>query len=106
MIGRARWWAALAVAVSACGPRIKPGLHAVGSPTGVVRGDALVVVEFDRPMVKPEQVGKEEPAPPLRITPPLAGRAEWVEATTLVVHPADRPPRSTRYTALVPRGTR
>lgn len=106
---RAVRWITLGAAVwasSACGPRVKPGLKVTGSPTGAVRGDVLVLVEFDRPMVAPDQVGKEVTQAPLRVTPALPGRLEWTDPATLTLHPAERPPRATHFSVEVPAGTR
>jgi hypothetical protein len=57
---------------------LEPGEGAVR----VVRGSALTV-RFNRPMVRPAEVGRVLSEPPLRFSPPVRGEARWVTRSSL-----------------------
>ncbi|MBP6630020.1 MAG: hypothetical protein KA297_11370 [Kofleriaceae bacterium] len=81
-------------------------LTVVGTPTGETKGAVTIELGFDRPMVGPDQIGQPVAAPPLVLSPALAGSATWTDDKTLRFVPAGAPPPSTRFVATVPGATR
>jgi uncharacterized protein YfaS (alpha-2-macroglobulin family) len=92
-----RWTLAFAIGIAlGCGAKVRPGLNATGS---------RLEAKFDRPMVAVDQVGRDLPSGPLRVTPAVAGRLRWLDARTLALVPSEALPGSTRFEVTVPAGT-
>jgi len=90
-----------------CGGSKAPGdLKVTGSPTGEVEGKIHLTIGFSRPMVARDQVDKVVAAPPVSLSPELAGEAKWTDDKTLVVWPKADLPVSTRFVVTVPKGTK
>lgn len=127
--GRALVWALVAV-VTACvggGSRMpavspnrtlgvgerEPGAHAEGpfrvvfsGPTGESSAVSEISVVFSRPLRALELAGSEAP-PPVKLSPEVEGRWQWVGTHALVFVPAKgRLPGATRFSVEVPAGTR
>jgi uncharacterized protein YfaS (alpha-2-macroglobulin family) len=65
-----------------------------------------VLVSFDHPMVRAERMGQPDASAPLRLDPPVAGTLRWRTDRQLAFTPSAPLPRSTRFFARVPSGTR
>lgn len=103
-------WLVLILGVAlggSCGGKspVPGGLLVSGTPTGDTLGNARVVLSFTRPMVTADRIDQLDPAPPIRIDPPIAGQASWTDAQTLVLVPTAPLPPSTRFVATVPGAT-
>ncbi|MBI4508588.1 MAG: hypothetical protein HY698_03055 [Deltaproteobacteria bacterium] len=98
----------LVLAVSSCAPKVKPGLKVSGSPEGKGEPDTLIAVNFDRPMVSKELLGREiDPSKaPMRLSPKVTGRFEWASVDMLAFRPAQPLTRSTKFTVEIPAGTK
>ena len=92
--------AALVVAVAATEPPTPLGVLS-SSPSGEALPTAPIQVIFDRP-VAGSLDRSVDPAGLLRITPALAGRAEWRDPVTLRFLPAAPLTPGTSYTVTVP----
>jgi alpha-2-macroglobulin len=104
-----RTYGLILVALSAvgCGGSKAPvDLKVTGSPTGEITGKIHLTLAFSRPMVAHDQLDKPVAAPPVTLSPALAGEAKWSDDKTLVVWPKADLPISTRFVATVPQGTR
>jgi uncharacterized protein YfaS (alpha-2-macroglobulin family) len=107
MLRSRRLVALLLIALPACRKDGSPPLKVTGAPTGEVSSARPVLrATFDHPVVIADAIGKPATAPPLRIEPALKGRFEWIDARTVAFTPDDALPRATRFTMLVPAGTR
>ncbi|MBK8258805.1 MAG: Ig-like domain-containing protein [Polyangiaceae bacterium] len=82
-------------------------------PFGVVfsgpRGENLespeISVVFNRPMVPLELAGNEAP-PPIKLTPAVKGRWQWVGTSAVTFVPETHLPRATQYTVQIPKGAK
>ncbi|HEY5935139.1 MAG TPA: MG2 domain-containing protein, partial [Kofleriaceae bacterium] len=99
----------IGVFAAACGSKTsntKSDLVVTGTPTGEIAGQVRVVLAFSRPMIATDQIAKPAVAPPLALTPKIAGQAIWVDDRTLTFVPTTSLPVSTRFVATVPSGTK
>ncbi|MEP7120603.1 MAG: MG2 domain-containing protein [Byssovorax sp.] len=77
-----------------------------GSPKGATVDPSEITLVFNRPMHALE-IAENQAAPPVIITPAVAGRWSWVGTSGLQLIPAgSEVPRATEYTVEVPAGTK
>lgn len=83
------------------------GVFAVvfGAPKGQTVDPPEISLVFNRPMVPLELAGNEAP-PPVKLTPEVKGRWQWVGTNALVFVPDVRLPRATEFKVEVPKGTK
>jgi len=92
----------LLICLSGCAKhRAAPSeLHIVSrGPEGVLDDKDVVeiVVGFDRPMIKEEEVGREPAGQPITITPASPGHLKWRDVRTLVFRADGRLTRATQF---------
>jgi hypothetical protein len=87
--------------------RAAKGAFAVvfGAPQGPQIDPPEVSLVFNRPMAPLELAGNEAP-PPVKMTPEVKGRWQWVGTNALSFLPEVRLPRATDFVVEVPQGTR
>src|SRR5262245_24009109 len=87
--------------------RREAGAFAVvfGAPKGQTVDVPEVSLVFNRPMAPLELAGNEAP-PPVKLTPDVKGRWQWVGTNAVTFVPETRLPRATEITAVVPKGAR
>jgi hypothetical protein len=77
-----------------------------GAPKGATIDPSEITLVFNRPM-RPLELAENQAAPPVIITPAVAGKWNWVGTSGLQFIPEGRElPRATEYTVEVPAGTK
>jgi len=76
-----------------------------GAPKGATIDPPEISLVFNRAMVPLELAGNEAPAP-VKLTPEVKGRWQWVGTNALSFVPDVRLPRATSFTVEVPKGAR
>jgi uncharacterized protein YfaS (alpha-2-macroglobulin family) len=76
-----------------------------GSPRGATIDPPEISLVFNRPMAPMELAGNEA-TPPVKLTPEVKGRWQWVGTNALTFVPETRLPRATELTVEVPAGTK
>lgn len=76
-----------------------------GAPKGPTVDPPEISLVFNRPMVPLELAGNEPPAP-VKLTPEVKGRWQWIGTNALVFVPEVRLPRATELRVEVPKGTK
>ena len=76
-----------------------------GAPRGATIDPPEISLVFNRPMAPLELAGNEA-TPPVRLSPEVKGRWQWVGTSALTFVPDVRLPRATEFTVEVPAGTR
>lgn len=87
--------------------RSETGVFSVvfGAPKGPTTDPPEISLVFNRPMVPLELAGNEPP-PPVKLTPDVKGRWQWVGTSALLFVPEVRLPRATEFRVEVPKGTK
>lgn len=98
--------------VIGCDPELQPGLElqvlVVGNATAGERAKRIDVV-FNRSMVGEQVLGQVLPIgenAPFRLVPDVPGALRWREDRRLSFEPAQPLPRATKFSVIVPKGTR
>ncbi|MEZ4314294.1 MAG: MG2 domain-containing protein [Polyangiaceae bacterium] len=76
-----------------------------GAPSGETEDAPEISLVFNRPMVPLELAGNEKPAP-VKLTPAVPGRWQWVGTSALTFVPETHLPRATEFVVEVPKGTK
>ena len=76
-----------------------------GAPKGPTTDPPEISIVWNRPMAPLELAGNEAP-PPVKITPEVKGRWQWVGTNATIFVPDVRLPRATDFTVEVPKGSK
>lgn len=85
---------------------LKGDLAVTSSPTGEIDGPLKVVINFSKPMVASDAVGKLAEVELIEFTPAIVGESRWQDEQTLVFMPSESLPVSTSFGGEVPKGTK
>src|SRR5690242_15011334 len=90
---------ALSLIVPSCSKKASETLQVTGQlPSGIVRRDAPIVIQFSKGIVKPDSVNQWTSTPYIQFTPEIAGKFTWRDTSTLIFSPDAVLPGDTKFT--------
>lgn len=99
---RSRWWRPLAEPVRVAFRTVRSPTVLAALPNAAdIPTDTPIALVFSRPMVPPTLLNTPVELPQLRVEPPLAGPAHWIDVDTLLLRPTAPLQPDTRYQATI-----